>query len=79
MNKPIRRVGIAIVVLMLILIGQVTYLQVIDAQNLNDNPRNARRILDEFAQPRGSIITADGRIAAQSVPANDQFLSLIHI
>lgn len=73
MNGPIRRVGIAVVVLMLILIGQVTYLQVINAKSLNDNPRNVRRILDEFAQPRGSIITADGRIAAQSVPAADQF------
>lgn len=73
MNSPIRRVAVAVVVLLLILVGQVTYLQVVSAQRLSDNPRNIRRILDDFSRPRGSIITADGRIVADSVEVNDRY------
>ena len=71
MNRPIRRVGIAVVVLMLVLVAQVTYLQVVNARNLQDNPENTRALLDEFSRQRGPIITADGRIAAQSVVVTD--------
>ena len=63
MNRAIRRVGGAIVVLVLLLVGQLTYLQVIDAENLENDPRNVRAALRDVNRPRGPIVTADGAIA----------------
>lgn len=68
MNRPIRRVGIALTVLLLLLVGQLTYLQVVDADNLKNNPLNVRKILDDFNRPRGQILTSDGAIVATSTP-----------
>ncbi len=42
MNRPIRRVGYAVTVLILLLVAQLTYLQVVDADNLANNPHNVR-------------------------------------
>ena len=66
MNRAIRRVGIAVSVLILILVGQLTYLQVVDADNLKNNPLNVRKVLDDFNRPRGQILTSDGAIVATS-------------
>ena len=38
MNRPIRRVGYAVTVLILLLVAQLTYLQVVDADNLANDP-----------------------------------------
>jgi peptidoglycan glycosyltransferase len=62
MNRPIRRVGYAVVVLMLLLVGQLTYLQVVDADRLANDPRNVRPTLRAYNRARGQIITADGQI-----------------
>ncbi len=71
MNRAIRRVGIAVVVLMLALIAQLTWLQVIDADHLQNDPRNTRGALRDANRPRGPIVTADGVVLARSVPVND--------
>jgi peptidoglycan glycosyltransferase len=68
MNAAIRKVGIAVSVLILVLIGQLTYLQVVDANNLAHDPRNVRNTLNTFNRARGNIVTSDGQIVAQSVP-----------
>ena len=73
MNRPIRRVGYAIIVLMLLLIGQLTYLQVVDANHLANDPRNVRKTLRAYNRARGEILTADGAIVAQSVPTTGDF------
>ena len=73
MNVGIRRVGIAITVLVLILVGQLTYLQIIEADRLENDPRNVRNLLRDFTRPRGDIITADGQIVAESIPVDDEF------
>ena len=70
-NRAIRRVGGAIVVLVLLLVGQLTYLQVIDAENLENDPRNVRAALRDANRPRGPIVTADGAILAVSKPVDD--------
>ncbi|MBV8951901.1 MAG: penicillin-binding protein 2, partial [Actinobacteria bacterium] len=69
----IRRFGVFVVVLLLALVGQLTYLQVVDAKKLDHDPRNVRRLVRDYSHPRGEIITADGQIAAKSVPSNDLF------
>ncbi|MCL4078256.1 FtsW/RodA/SpoVE family cell cycle protein [Coriobacteriia bacterium Es71-Z0120] len=47
----------------------LTYLQVIAAPALANHPANTRRIADEIRQERGAIVTHDGVVLAQSVPA----------
>jgi len=72
-NRPIRRVGYAVTVLILLLIAQLTYLQVVDADNLAHNPKNVRGQLKEYNRARGEILTADGQIVAQSLPTTGDF------
>ena len=72
MNRAIRRVGIAVSVLILVLVAQLTYLQVVDAENLaNDPPQRPHARSRDFNRPRGKIITADGEIVARSIPTSD--------
>ncbi|MET0421595.1 MAG: penicillin-binding transpeptidase domain-containing protein [Acidimicrobiia bacterium] len=68
MNRAIKRVGVAVVVLLLILVGQLSYFQVVDAKRLANDPNNVRTLLKEFNRARGEIQTADGEVVAQSVP-----------
>ena len=65
MNRAIRRVGYALTALILVLVGQLTYLQVIDASNLANDPNNIRKFLRDINRPRGQILTADDQIVAQ--------------
>lgn len=67
MNRQIRRLGIALVVLFIALIVQLNVLQVIKAEDLASDPRNSRNAERDFGQERGRIITADGRVLAESV------------
>ena len=71
MNRAIRRVGTAIVALVLLLVGQLTYLQIIHANSLANDPRNVRAALRDINHPRGPIVTADGVVVAKSDPVTD--------
>ena len=73
MNVPIRRVGWGVVILFIALVGQLTYLQVFDADSLANDPRNVRTLIRDFSRPRGEIITADGEVVARSIPSDDQY------
>lgn len=72
MNRAIRRVGIALTVLILVLIGQLTYFQVVDAKKLANDDRNPRKSLDAYNRARGEILTAEGDVVARSVPVDDR-------
>ena len=72
MNRAIRRVGIGVTVLILLLVGQLTYLQVYDADHLAKDPRNIRFQLRDFSKPRGRILTSDGQVLAQSAETKDE-------
>jgi penicillin-binding protein A len=72
-NRPIRRVGYAVTVLILLLVGQLTYLQVVDANNLANDPGNVRKQLKDYNRARGKILTADGQIVAESKPTTGDF------
>ena len=73
MNIGIRRVGLAMMVLFVGLVAQLTYLQVVDSSKLANDPHNTRKFLQVISQPRGEIVTSDGTVVAQSVPSNDEF------
>jgi penicillin-binding protein A len=72
-NRAIGRVGGAVIVLLLLLVAQLTYLQVVDAKKLKEDPRNSRTYLSDFNRPRGEIISADGNVLAKSVKSNDEY------
>ena len=59
--------------LLLIIVGQLTYLQVIDSSKLANDPRNSRIFLRNFNNPRGKILSADGAVLAISTKTNDEY------
>ncbi|HWC79931.1 MAG TPA: penicillin-binding transpeptidase domain-containing protein [Pseudonocardiaceae bacterium] len=71
MNTPLRRVGVAMMALVALLLANITYIQVIDASTYQDSTYNKRQIENEFAQQRGLILAADGSTLATSVATND--------
>jgi peptidoglycan glycosyltransferase len=73
MNTGIRRVGVAMMVLFIGLVAQLTYLQVARSEKLADDPLNSRNFLRDIRRPRGPIVSADGVILARSIPTNDEF------
>jgi peptidoglycan glycosyltransferase len=69
MERRIRRVGIAFVVLFALLFGQLAYVQVFAADGIKNNPANfSRQLIAEYKVRRGSILTPDGLVLAESVP-----------
>jgi peptidoglycan glycosyltransferase len=70
-NRAIGRVGKAVVILLVVLIGMLTYWQMIDAKELKNDPLNVRAALADINQPRGPIVTADGQTVAESKRVHD--------
>jgi peptidoglycan glycosyltransferase len=52
---------------------QLNVVQVLRAEEYNDNPENTREIVRDFSRPRGSIISADGTVLARSVEVDGRF------
>ncbi|MBK5287559.1 MAG: penicillin-binding protein 2 [Acidimicrobiia bacterium] len=73
MNVGIRRVGLAVTALLLLLVGQLTYLQVVDAKTLSHHEGNGRDRLKDLRSPRGTIVSADNQILAISKPSGDEY------
>lgn len=73
MNRPIQRVGTAVIVMILLLVGNLTWVQVFHAEALRTNPYNGRGLLDEYSRQRGLIVAADGTVLAESVPSNGRY------
>src|SRR3546814_11177465 len=75
MNKPIRTLSIFCLLLFLALLGNVTYLQYIQASELNnasEYPENRRVIEVAFSRERGAILVGRTPIA-ESVPSDDKY------
>ena len=61
MDRQIRKLGIALLVLFLIAFAQVNYIQVFAADRIAEDPANAQRqLIAEYKVDRGSILAADG-------------------
>jgi peptidoglycan glycosyltransferase len=73
MNRSLRQLFIAIIVLFTILGLSTTVFMVVRANTLNEDPRNTRALYHEYAVPRGSITASDGTVLAQSTQSNDAF------
>ena len=73
MNTGIRHVGVAMIVLFVGLVAQLTYLQVGRSSKLANAPGNPRKLFADLRRDRGPIETADGALVAQSIPTTDEF------
>ncbi|GGM00156.1 penicillin-binding transpeptidase domain-containing protein [Nakamurella endophytica] len=73
MRRPVRNLGTAVMVLVVLLLANLTYLQVVRAGALRNDPHNSRTLLEEYSRQRGQIIAAGGVVLARSDPSNDAF------
>ena len=71
MNRQIRRVAVAVGVLMVALLVNLNFVQVVKSDAYRNDKNNRRVILNEYANPRGSIIV-QGQSIAESVPTKDE-------
>lgn len=71
MNRPVRRVAVATLVLFGLLIANANYVQVFQGSQLRADPGNTRVLLDEYERQRGTVVV-DGRAIAESVPTDDK-------
>ena len=71
MDRQIRHLGVALLVLFLIAFAKVNYIQVVAADRLANNDANAKRqLIAEYRVDRGSILAADGTtVLASSRPS----------
>jgi len=72
MNKPIRTMSIACMVLFMALLVNATYLQYLQADELNSRNDNKRVRDAEFSRERGAILVNDKSIA-ESEAVDDEF------
>jgi peptidoglycan glycosyltransferase len=66
MNQRIRRLTVALVALFAILFVQLTTWQVVKQDELKKKPSNMHALYSQFDKPRGTIVTADGKVIASS-------------
>ncbi|MEY9966057.1 peptidoglycan glycosyltransferase [Streptacidiphilus sp. MAP12-16] len=69
MNKPIRRVSVFCLVLVLALMIRVNYVQGVEAGSLNSNKNNARGSIEAYSYPRGDIV-AGGQAVTKDLLVN---------
>ena len=69
--KRLQTLALLFTLLISALIGNLTWLQVVRADTLNNNEFNTRSLYDEQRVARGSIVSIDDVVLAQSAPAGD--------
>jgi len=70
MERRIRRLGIALVLLFAVVFGLLAYVQVFAADSIKAKRGNlSRQLIAEYNVQRGKILTADGLVLAESVPS----------
>ncbi|MBD7999594.1 MULTISPECIES: peptidoglycan D,D-transpeptidase FtsI family protein [Oerskovia] len=72
MNVPLRRVATVVLVMFLALMVSTTYIQFVQADSLNNDPRNKRQVYREYGNFRGPIVVA-GESVALSTPVDDPY------
>jgi len=58
-------------ILLVALVANLTWIQVVQARALNNHSANTRGLAEEIRSPRGSIVSADAVVLAESVPDGD--------
>ena len=73
MNTSLRRIAVAIMALIVLLLANATLTQVFTADGLRSDPRNQRVLLDEYSRQRGQISASGGQLLAYSTATNGHF------
>lgn len=77
MNRQIRRVTVFVGVLLLAVIVNLNWVQVLHGDQYRNNPADQRVLLDEYKRQRGQIILqSSGTPIADSVPTKDALMYL---
>ncbi len=71
MNAPIRRLFTVVAMLFAALLVSSTYIQFVQAKELQQRPDNRRTLLATYGRERGQVLV-DGSAVARSVPSNDE-------
>ncbi len=66
MYRDMRRLGAFFAVLLAALLANLTWLQAVDNRRITADPHNLRRLEAEYGIRRGSILTSDGVLLAES-------------
>ncbi len=66
MNTPLRRVATAVIAMIVLLLLNTTYIQVVSAEDYRTDPRNRRVLLDEYSRQRGQIIAGGLPVAGST-------------
>ena len=66
MNRALRRISLACLVMFILLLVNVNYLQGFESSSLASEPGNGRTFSAQLDFQRGAIITADGKVVATS-------------
>lgn len=72
MTRQLRRLWLVILAFFLSLFVATSWIQVVQAEALSENPRNNRALYDSYQVQRGDILAGD-TVIATSVPSNDLF------
>jgi len=70
-NRALRRISIAVLVMFVLLLVNINYLQGFEPASLAGKPSNARAFEAQFQNQRGSIVTGDNVTIAESRPSSD--------
>ncbi|MEC3974537.1 peptidoglycan D,D-transpeptidase FtsI family protein [Amycolatopsis sp. H20-H5] len=74
MNTPLRKVGVAMLVMVVLLLANATYIQVVKADDYRTDSRNTRVLYEEYARQRGQIVAStNGAVLAKVEPSNDKY------
>ena len=71
MNRALKRISIAVLVMFLALMVNINYVQGFETASLATRPGNSRALAAQFQYQRGDIVTADGVKIATTKPSND--------
>ena len=72
MNRQVRRVAAVVLAAFLVLLAAPFYWQVVAADRLTRDPRNARTLIKEYSIQRGKMVLVSGNPVAESVPSSDK-------
>jgi peptidoglycan glycosyltransferase len=72
-NKALRRVSFAVLLMFVLLLINVNYLQGFQTASLATRPNNTRTFYNQFQVQRGRILTVDNKVIAESKASGDAF------
>lgn len=73
MNKPIRRVSVFCLLLVMVLMVRANWVQGVDASALDKNANNKRGVIDSYSYPRGDIVVAGGKSVTKDLLVNGNY------